>query len=461
MDESQYKYLDEERVKLWRELRQLQDQVETISTVASANMSDEQKAIIQIGIKAAKAFRRIKERDDTTEKLTTDIKSAQKILSEAESLLAELKSIREQISNSAQEVIDARNKFDEEISGLESRANSLSEREQKLEEVVSEAESTRDEVQSLLDDIEKKGTESDTWYQGISKVHRLLLGYSKDTGEVVEGKKQELENTYVELEQKINATKDEADLFEKEYREKCSNFLVSAKSEAEALSNKVRSLLPDALTAGLSHAYFRNRKLEEKEQQGQLLLFKWCIGGMMALALFPIGINLYMWLWKDFTGMELIKQLPRVMLCVLPIYLPLFWLAIFANKRVNLSKRLIEEYKHKETVSKTYEGLAQQISQIEDEKVSNDLQARLLYNTVMLSEKNPGELIKNFNRPDNPLFDALNQSSRLAEAMEKLSRVPGINKICRTVEDIKKKKAQIESSVQTACETVVSSESEK
>ena len=118
MDESQYKYLDEERVKLWRELRQLQDQVETISTVASANMSDEQKALIQIGIKAAKAFHRIKERDDTTEKLTSDIKSAQKILSEAESLLAELKSIREQISNSAQEVIDARNKFDEEIRDL-------------------------------------------------------------------------------------------------------------------------------------------------------------------------------------------------------------------------------------------------------------------------------------------------------------------------------------------------------
>jgi hypothetical protein len=46
MDESQYKYLDEERVKLWRELRLLQDQVETISSVVGANVSDEQKALI-------------------------------------------------------------------------------------------------------------------------------------------------------------------------------------------------------------------------------------------------------------------------------------------------------------------------------------------------------------------------------------------------------------------------------
>ena len=115
MDDSQYKYLDEERIKLWGELRQLQAHVETILTVASADASDEQKALTQIGIKAAHAFRRIKERDDTTEKLTSNIKSAQAILSEADSLLAELKATRERISNSVQEVVDARNKFDEEI----------------------------------------------------------------------------------------------------------------------------------------------------------------------------------------------------------------------------------------------------------------------------------------------------------------------------------------------------------
>ena len=219
MDDSQYKYLDEERVKLWGELRQLQEHVETILTVVSTNVSDEQKAFTQMGIKAAHAFRRIKERDATTEKLTNNIKSAQSILSEADALLAELKSMRERISNSAQEVIDARNKFDEEISGLESRANSLSEREQKLEEVVSESETTRDEMQSLLEDIEGKHTDSNAKYQDISKVHKLLWGYTKENGEVVEGKKQELESTYEELEQKINVTKAGADSFEKEYQE--------------------------------------------------------------------------------------------------------------------------------------------------------------------------------------------------------------------------------------------------
>ena len=439
MDDSQYKYLDEERVKLWGELRQLQEQIETILTVASANASDEQKALMQIGIKAANAFRRIKERDATTENLTSNIKSAQKILSEAESLLAELKSTRERISNSTQEVVDARNKFDEEISGLESRVNSLSEREQKIEEVVSESESTRDEMQSLLEDIEGKHTDSDAKYQDISKLHKLLWGYTKDNGEVVEGKKSELESTYVELEQKINATKGEADAFEKEYKEKCNSFLESAKSEAETLANKVRGLLPDAMTAGLSSAYLENRKTEEVEQQKQMGLFKKCIWGMMLLALLPIGLNLGLWYKYDKSLLDILAMLPRQMMCILPLYIPLFWLAIFANKRVNLSKRLIEEYKHKEAVSKTYEGLSRQISEIADEEASQELQKRLLFNTIMLSEKNPGELIKNFNRPDNPLFDMLNQGSRFADAMNKLASVPGIEQLLAIAGTIKHK----------------------
>lgn len=439
MDDSQYKYLDEERVKLWGELRQLQEHVETILTVVSTNVSDEQKAFTQMGIKAAHAFRRIKERDATTEKLTNNIKSAQSILSEADALLAELKSMRERISNSAQEVIDARNKFDEEISGLESRANSLSEREQKLEEVVSESETTRDEMQSLLEDIEGKHTDSNAKYQDISKVHKLLWGYTKENGEVVEGKKQELESTYEELEQKINVTKAGADSFEKEYQEKCNSFIESAKSEAEALANRVRGLLPDAMTAGLSSAYLENRKTEEAEQQKQMGLFTKCIWGMMLLALLPIGLNLGLWYKYDKSLLDILAMLPRQIMCILPLYVPLFWLAIFANKRVNLSKRLIEEYKHKEAVSKTYEGLSRQISEIADENASQELQKRLLFNTIMLSEKNPGELIKNFNRPDNPLFDMLNQGSRFADALNKLASVPGIEQLIAMVGTIKQK----------------------
>lgn len=65
----------------------------------------------------------------------------------------------------------------------------------------------------------------------------------------------------------------------------------------------------------------------------------------------------------------------------------------------------------------------------------------MLFNTIMLSEKNPGELIKNFNRPDNPLFDMLNQGSRFADAMNKLASVPGIEQLIAMVGTTKQKAA--------------------
>lgn len=194
------------------------------------------------------------------------------------------------------------------------------------------------------------------------------------------------------------------------------------------------------MTAGLSSAYLDNRKAEEEEQKKHLGLFKKCIFLMILLALLPIGSNVILWFHYGKSLLDILSMLPREMMCILPVYIPLFWLAIFANKRVNLSKRLIEEYKHKEAVSKTYEGLARQIAEIDDEESSRELQKRLLFNTIMLSEKNPGELIKNFNRPDNPLLDMLNQGSRLADAMDKLSRFPGIEKILAMAKPVDSKR---------------------
>jgi len=55
------------------------------------------------------------------------------------------------------------------------------------------------------------------------------------------------------------------------------------------------------------------------------------------------------------------------------------WVAYSSNRKMNLSKRLSEEYSHKEVLSKTFEGLSTQINNISDEKISGDLRNKLLY----------------------------------------------------------------------------------
>ena len=456
MNDQEYEYLNDERKKLWAELRSTQEKLESFITTLSVDTDAIETGIRSLGLKAAKAYNRIVERDSKSDELSSNITSRMEVIKNAEKeasvLNSSLVNANQTVSNAISKVNDGLSRFDEDIGSLDKRSESLNERLEMAEKYVENAEEVKSELQSQFEDVSNKHERSVKDYEDISKLHSLLFGYEKDDGEIVEGRKQKLENVYAELERKIGSTKTDAEAFETDYKKRCADFIEKAKVEADAIANKIRALLPDALTAGLSSAYNENRKLEEFEQKSQLKLFKRCIYGMMIISLFPICINLYFWMGKGFTLLQLLEKLPREMMCILPVYIPLFWLAIFANKRVNLSKRLIEEYKHKEAVSKTYEGLAKQISEIGDDNSSKELQARLLYNTVMLSEKNPGELIKDFNRPDNPLLDVLNQSSRFAEALEKLGRVPGLSKLFQMADSKQKKKEKLAAELEESME---------
>lgn len=433
MEDEKYRYLDEERIKLWNELRHTQAQLNALMEVAEGDQDAEEKGLRRIGLKAARAFKKIEERESLSESLISQLDAftnrSKEIAVQAVAVEESLKATDKTIREAEQSIGEGLSRCKEGLDSIDGKAEEFEERLETVKKYVETAENQKDELQEKLDDFSSKYDDVNDKHSEISKFHSLLFGYEKSNGEIVEGKKQELEKVYNELEQKIVSTKTDAESFESDYKQRITEFLSSAQTEANALSEKVRGLLPDAMTAGLSAAYLANRQMEEREQETQLGTFKHCILGMMALALLPIAINLFLWLFGGKSFMDILAMLPREVMYILPIYVPLFWLAIFANKRVNLSKRLIEEYKHKEAVSKTYEGLSKQIDELGDDAASRELRTRLLYNTVMLSEKNPGELIKNFNRPDNPLLDVLNQGAKFSEAVAKLKQVPGFDGI--------------------------------
>lgn len=433
MEDEKYRYLDEERIKLWNELRHTQAQLNSLMEVASGDWDAEEKGLRRIGLKAARAYNKIEERESLSESLISQLEAftnrSKEIAVQAVAVEESLKATDKTIREAEQTIGEGLSRCEEGLDSIDGKTEELEERLGTVKKYVETAETQQGELQEKLDDFSSKYEDVNDKHSEISKLHSLLFGYKKSDGEIVEGKKQELEKVYNELEQKIVSTKADAESFESDYKQRITEFLSSAQTEADALSGKVRGLLPDAMTAGLSAAYLANRRMEEDEQNTQLRTFKHCILGMMALALLPIVINLSLWLFCGKSFMDILAMLPREVMYILPIYVPLFWLAIFANKRVNLSKRLIEEYKHKEAVSKTYEGLSKQIDELGDDAASRELRTRLLYNTVMLSEKNPGELIKNFNRPDNPLLDVLNQGAKFSEAVAKLKQVPGFDGI--------------------------------
>ena len=119
---------------------------------------------------------------------------------------------------------------------------------------------------------------------------------------------------------------------------------------------------------------------------------------------------------------------------MLPLYAPIVWFAYYLNKKLNLSKRLIEEYTHKEVLSRTFEGLSTQISTLPDNELTLELKTKLLYNLLSVSAENPGKLISNYDTSDHPLMDALDKSAKLSDAIDAISKIPGMSRLSNFLE---------------------------
>lgn len=62
-----------------------------------------------------------------------------------------------------------------------------------------------------------------------------------------------------------------------------------------------------------------------------------------------------------------------------------------------------------------------------------ELKVKLLYNLVSVSAENPGKLIPNYNKADNPLIEFMDKSIALSESLEKLKNIPGAAIIAKRI----------------------------
>ena len=173
--------------------------------------------------------------------------------------------------------------------------------------------------------------------------------------------------------------------------------------------------------------------------------------GLTIISLLPIAISIYS-IFEDTPIDTIINRLPKIVFAFLPLYAPLLWVACSADKKIKLAKRLIEEYTHKEVLSKTYQALVKQINTLDDTESSEELKAKLLYNLVLANSENPGKLITDYNTTDNPLMDALDKSTKLANAIEKLSKIPGFTKIA---ESLAKKSERQQANIKAKVDAVI------
>lgn len=282
----------------------------------------------------------------------------------------------------------------------------------------------------------------------IDETYYKIFGYTEKNSEGVDikidGLKDELQNSYTQIKLKVEESSQELSVLKSSTKSDYENFikgngtiftnnLNSWTEKYSTIEKSITDLLPRALTAGLSSAYSEKKNDEEKESRGFSRTFYIAIFGLVIISLIPLAVSLKS-MYDNTSLEEVILRIPRLVLSILPLYVPILWVAYSANRKMNLSKRLMEEYTHKEVLSKTFEGLAKQISNIDDKDISSELRIKLLYNILDVNSENPGKLISDYNKSDHPLMDALDKSIKLTNAVTRLSKIPGFSKLASTLE---------------------------
>lgn len=399
-------YLEDERKKLWERLIKLEK-------IVAEKPSDTEK-----------------EAKEASKKTAEYRNKAETRLNESNSIHSEINAKKNEIEKKILEIDSNYTRSLELTNNLIEKSDKLTNLSERITKVLEEHPDIEDEIEQLDDlikTIEENSSKANTTYKGIlskkteiDELHREILGYEDEDEDgdsiLVEGLKQKLENSYDKLsinaqnlETKIeelgNKSKTQYDEFIQKNQENIDRLKLSSKNEYDAIKDQIESLLPSAMTAGLSSAFVTKKNEEELLYKEHKRNFNNGILYISLSALLPIAISVFYFVTENSTLTDTIERAPKIMLAFLPLYVPLIWTTISANIKVNLSKRLIEEYSHKQVLSMTIEGLSKQIENIEDYEMSEELRIKLLNNFLNVTSENPGKLISDYQKSDNPILN--------------------------------------------------------
>lgn len=440
----QIEYLEEERKKLWQRLTEVEKTTKELQKEMLKKASESEKDAAQSSKKAAefrnKTEQRLQESEEFLSQIQTNARTMNNLVTEASQSIQTVNNEIIKIQQTGQTQIDHLNTLESRISKLDTFLESYPDLEDRLEQLDKSAQTAETNLAKSNDSL----TATNKRRKEIEDLHREIFGYSETdaSGKVIKygGRKDELDESYKELTVQISESDNNISELNKKSTNSFKEFEELHKNRYNAIIDEIQSLLPKALTAGLSAA-FSNKKTEEVKSSEKLQNnFAYGIYMLIAVSCIPLLISCF-FLWKNIPLDDvIIKRLPRLVLAIVPMYIPVMWFTYSANKKLNLSKRLIEEYAHKEVISKTYEGLSKQINNLKDPNQSEELRFRLLANFLQISSENPGKLISNYEASDHPIMDVLEQGYRFQIAIDKLEGIPGLGKVAAIFESKAKKK---------------------
>jgi len=447
----QIEYLEEERQKLWDRVGGLEKFTQELKAEIERKASDDEREARQSSKKASEYRNRVEDKlveaKNLVEQLENELESARKTKNEINDYSNEANQSKLAVDESKSRLDDAESEFEKKLELINSRIGNIDSILEKYPDLESQLEEIDDFTQKVEENLEKSSVSLNALNKRkkeVDDLHLEVFGYTQtdeETGEEtkIEGLKDELDNSYEELKEKINKSFEDVAKINTTYGDRYKSFEDEYKKQYKKINDDIAKLLPDALTAGLSSAFSSKKDKEVEASEKLQSRFTLGIYLMIGISLIPVVVSI-VFLIQGITVEQAITRVPRLVLAIIPMYIPVLWFTYSANKKLNLSKRLIEEYSHKEVLSKTYEGLSTQIENIDNPEQSEELKFRLLANFLQVSSENPGKLISNYEASDHPVMEALEQSYKFQMTIDRLQGIPGMGKVAAMLEKKSKKK---------------------
>ena len=249
---------------------------------------------------------------------------AKMTVKEINELYAKLKDIQdkqEQQQKSIDDLIESLQGHDEKYS---THVTDIDNTFSTIKENQETSDSLLENIENTNSNINEKSTEITELHNKYSKEYQEFLDYkNKETKEVLE-KKQQL-NSLIE--------------------------------EVEALKATTESLLPGATSAGLASAF------KERKESFKVSKITWLL-----ILISTVGFLLY----QGYSYLQIFDTNNLTFSsCIinfinrLPIFIPSLFLIFYSGKKYDQRDKLEEEYAHKESTAKSFEGFKKQILDIE------------------------------------------------------------------------------------------------
>lgn len=209
----------------------------------------------------------------------------------------------------------------------------------------------------------------------IEETHDKIFGKNDEDGKPIKGYLQDTEDL------KNNIT----------------TFLSEQQTKFSAQFDEIKSLLPNATSAGLAAAYQKQKDSYTKPILLWSILFFVTIFIMAYLG----GYIIYQHFQS--TKVDTLNDALISLLKDLPFFIPTIWLAAFASKQQSQYKRLEQEYAFKETNAKSFHGHKEQIERLmKDGGADKELLSALVAQLVLITAHNPSNTLDNKSHDDSP-----------------------------------------------------------